>query len=149
MVSTRFRCSVSFLGPGLLSSNVLTRDRTCFSMSSILFCSRSLRLFACTLLFPRLYCCIGQSDTHIEIKKDQKHFLSLNFLKHCQLDYSLIIIGGVLVRYSESSLLHDASLQLLGKKYARTHMWPQKSQNSTSLQSFILRLTLEVNLINF
>lgn len=35
--STRFLCSLSFLEPVLTSSNVLTRDRTCFSMSSILF----------------------------------------------------------------------------------------------------------------
>lgn len=55
--STRLRCSVSLLAPALLSSSVLTRDRTCFSMSSILFCSKSFRLLACTEPFVRLYCC--------------------------------------------------------------------------------------------
>lgn len=66
--STLFRCSVSFLLTGLVSSNVLTRDRTCFSISSILFCSRSFRLLACAVLFPRLYCCIGQRETHTGVR---------------------------------------------------------------------------------
>lgn len=55
--STRFRWSVSFFWPGLVSSRVLTRDSTCFSISSILFWSRSFRLFAWAVPLFRLYCC--------------------------------------------------------------------------------------------
>lgn len=51
------RCSVSFRSPDFPSSMLLTRDKTCFSRSSILLCSRSFRLFACTELLLLLNCC--------------------------------------------------------------------------------------------
>lgn len=57
--STLPRCSVSLRSPGFPSSMLLTRDNTCFSRSSILLWSRSLRLFACTELLLLLNCCQG------------------------------------------------------------------------------------------
>lgn len=58
--STLPRCSVSFRSPGFPSSMLFTRDNTCFSKSSILLWSRSLRLFACTELLLLLNCCQGR-----------------------------------------------------------------------------------------
>lgn len=55
--STLPRCSVSLRSPGFPSSMLFTRDNTCFSRSSILLWSRSLRLFACTELLLLLNCC--------------------------------------------------------------------------------------------
>lgn len=60
--STLPRCSVSLRSPGFPSSMLFTRDNTCFSRSSILLWSRSLRLFACTELLLLLNCCQGGKD---------------------------------------------------------------------------------------
>lgn len=51
--------SVSFLGPPLPSSSVFTLESTCLSRSSILLCSRSLRLLVWLEELSRLYCCGG------------------------------------------------------------------------------------------
>lgn len=48
------------------SSSVFTRDSTCLSRSSILLCSRSLRLLVWLEELSRLYCCGGNRALHAE-----------------------------------------------------------------------------------
>lgn len=137
MDSTLPRCSVSFRSPGFPSSMLLTRDSTCFSRSSILLWSRSLRLFACTELLLLLNCCQERGYNDIRISAVlicPFHFYQFTDYTASPTDAALSVFSA-LINLSDQLLQREINIKYLSwpiepflRSVARSAKQPQEQQ---------------------